>query len=119
MTQYHQPELNRLTFVARRGGRQSALDFARQGIKQYRGALAQRNRGGHRTGYGLSFRKALVQSLLVYRAFLRGNLALNHEGAGPHSRSAWSRQEHLRKDTLPVVPSLRSRHVLCECRRRV
>mgnify|MGYP006371828613 FL=1 len=79
MTQYYQPEIDRLTFIARRTGRESALDFAKQGIKQYRGALAQRNRGGHRTGYGLSFRKALAQSLLVYRAFLRGNLALNHE----------------------------------------
>ena len=66
-------ELNRLAFVKQRDGVVGAIAFAKQGISVYRAALAQRNRLGFRCGYGKEYRKTLVESLIVYRRFLRSN----------------------------------------------
>jgi hypothetical protein len=64
-------ELSRLSFVESRDGLGGARIFARQGIVVYRKALAERSRKDHRTGYGLAYRRQLVESLLIYRRFLR------------------------------------------------
>ncbi len=69
-------EQERIAGVMQANGVMAGINFARQGLKQYRGALAQRTRQGKRTGYGLSYRFELVVSCLTYRAFLRSFKAI-------------------------------------------
>ncbi len=64
-------EGQRLAFVEARDGRASAGAFARQTLGIYRSALAQRNRAGFRCGYGLEYRRELVESCLALRRYLR------------------------------------------------
>ena len=66
-------ERERLTFVEGRDGTPAAIEFARRTFKQYRAALAERNQGGFRSGYGLAYRKELVISCLVFRNYIRSN----------------------------------------------
>lgn len=67
----------RLAFVAARDGEAGAIAFARQGMLVYRKALAERNRAGYRAGYGLAYRRELVESCLVYRRYLRNHFLRN------------------------------------------
>lgn len=73
----HQGEKTRLQFVAERDGVDGAVRFANQAMRAYRAALAQRNKNGKRTGYGLVYRKELVVSCVVFRRFLRDNTYIN------------------------------------------
>ena len=64
-------ERRRLSFVEQRDGILGAMAFARQGLYVYRSALAERNQGGNRLGYGFAFRRELVISCTVFRRYLR------------------------------------------------
>lgn len=66
-------ELARIKFVADRDGSDAALAFVKQTMAQYRRALSQRNELGYRCGYGLSYRKELVSSCVVFRVYIRKN----------------------------------------------
>lgn len=65
-------EESRLAFVRTRDG--AAKPFARQVLFQYRKALAERNSRGFRSGYGLAYRRTLVESCIDFRSYLRGDL---------------------------------------------
>ncbi len=65
-------EEDRLQFMRTRDG--AAKPFARQTLSQYRKALAERNSKGFRSGYGMAYRRTLVESCLDFRAYLRGVL---------------------------------------------
>ena len=58
----HTSELNRLLFVLSRDGHDSAIAFAKQGMKNYKMVL--------RKTPSILTRRALVISRLVYRQFL-------------------------------------------------
>ena len=70
-----QRELERLGFICNRDGLDGAIGFAKQGIRQYRSALACRNAYAMTLsrGYAIRYRRELVDSLVVYRRFLMGN----------------------------------------------
>jgi hypothetical protein len=74
---HKQQEIERLRFVLNRDGLEGAIRFAKQTIHVYRASLKQRNRAGHRTGYGLAFRLPLVASCVVARRFLRDHTYIN------------------------------------------
>lgn len=71
MSSAKEREHNRLALVEHRDGLIAAKAFAQQGMLVYRKALAQRTPRGHRCGYGQAYRRELVESLIVYRQFLR------------------------------------------------
>lgn len=64
-------ETTRLEFIERRDGIAAAFTFAQQGIQVYRARLNQRNGFGRKTGYGRAYQRELVESILVYRCYLR------------------------------------------------
>lgn len=74
---YHQQELTRLQFLIERDGIDGAIAFAKQTLRTYRTHLKRRNKGGHRMGYGLAFRRPLVSSCVVFRRFLRDHAPIN------------------------------------------
>jgi len=63
-------EAERLRFVEERDGQSGARDFALRTLRLYRAAV-RRGKDGHRSGYGSSYRRALVLSCLDFRAYLR------------------------------------------------
>lgn len=68
-----QMEVARINFVKNRDGEEAALAFVSQTMVQYKRALKQRNENGYRCGYGLSFRRELIQSCIVFRDYLRNH----------------------------------------------
>lgn len=69
--QAEKAELERLSFVEARDGKEAAISFAKQGLYVYRAALKERNQLGFRTGYGSAYRPELIFSCIVYRRYLR------------------------------------------------
>lgn len=67
-------EAGRLRFVETRDGLPAAIAFARQGLHVYRAAV-RRGRDGRRSGYGSAYRRALLESCLDFRAYLRQRAA--------------------------------------------
>lgn len=63
-------EGDRLRFVETRDGRPGAIAFAQQGLRIYRAAV-KRGRDGRRSGYGSAYRRALLESCLDFRHYLR------------------------------------------------
>jgi hypothetical protein len=63
-------EAERLRFVETRDGIPGAIAFARQGLRGYRAAV-KRGKDGRRSGYGSAYRRALLESCLDFRAYLR------------------------------------------------
>lgn len=64
-------EKDRVEYVLMRDGVDAAMEFCRQGLRQYRAALAERNSSGFRTGYGFAYRRQLVEACVYYRRYLR------------------------------------------------
>lgn len=67
-------EAERLRFVETRDGIPGSIAFARQALSAYRAAL-KRGKDGHRRGYGGAYRRALVESCMDFRAYLRQHAA--------------------------------------------
>jgi hypothetical protein len=65
-------ESARLKFLERRDGHDGAQDFARRTLLIYRAAV-KRGKDGRRSGYGSAYRRALVESCLDFRTYLRPN----------------------------------------------
>ena len=65
-------EAARLEFLERRDGLHGAQDFARRTLVIYRAAV-KRGKDGRRSGYGSAYRRALVESCLDFRLYLRPN----------------------------------------------
>jgi hypothetical protein len=63
-------EAARLRFVEVRDGRPGAIVFARQTLRLYRAAV-RRGQDGRRSGYGSAYRRALLESCLDFRVYLR------------------------------------------------
>ncbi|MBP6251468.1 MAG: hypothetical protein KA324_15390 [Rubrivivax sp.] len=63
-------EAGRLQFLERRDGLSGAIAFARQGLHVYRAAV-RRGKDGRRSGYGSAYRRALLESCLDFRVYLR------------------------------------------------
>lgn len=63
-------ETERLRFVESRDGRPSAIAFAQQCLRIYRAAV-KRGKDGRRSGYGSAYRRALLESCLDFRRYLR------------------------------------------------
>lgn len=63
-------EAGRLHFLERRDGLPGAVVFARQALGIYRAAV-RRGKHGRRSGYGSAYLRALLESCLDFRAFLR------------------------------------------------
>jgi hypothetical protein len=63
-------EAARLCFVEARDGLPGAIAFARQSLRVYRAAV-KRSKDGRRSGYGSAYRRALLESCLDFRAYLR------------------------------------------------
>ena len=68
-------EAARLSFLERRDGPDGAQDFARRTLTIYRAAV-KRGKDGRRSGYGSAYRRALVESCLDFRSYLRPNVLL-------------------------------------------
>lgn len=68
MTKHHDAE--RLRFVETRDGLPGAIASARQSLRVYRAAV-KRGKDGRRSGYGGAYRRALLESCLDFRAYLR------------------------------------------------
>lgn len=66
-------EAARLDFLERRDGLDGAQDFARRTLAAYRAAV-KRGKDGRRSGYGSAYRRALVESCLDFRMYLRHNV---------------------------------------------
>ena len=60
----------RLDSIVSREGTSRAVQFAQQTLGVYRTALAK-NANGRRSGYGSAYRRPLVMSCIVLRAYLR------------------------------------------------
>ncbi len=63
-------EAGRLHFLEARDGLEGARAFARTTLQVYRAAVA-RGRDGRRSGYGSVYRRALLESCLDFRAYVR------------------------------------------------
>lgn len=63
-------EAERLRFVEIRDGLPGSIAFARQGLRVYRAAV-RRGKDGRRSGYGSAYRRALLESCLDFRVYLR------------------------------------------------
>jgi hypothetical protein len=67
-------EAGRLRFMEARDGVQGAMAFARQSLSVYRAAV-KRAKDGRRSGYASAYRRALLESCLDFRAYLRQRAA--------------------------------------------
>lgn len=65
-------EAARLGFLEIRDGADGAQDFARRTLAVYRAAV-KRGRDGRRSGYGSAYRRALIESCLDFRQYLKAN----------------------------------------------
>jgi hypothetical protein len=63
-------EAERLRFMEARDGIQGGMAFARQDLRVYRAAV-KRGKDGRRSGNGSAYRRALLESCLDSRAYLR------------------------------------------------
>jgi hypothetical protein len=71
-TVHHEAE--RLRFLENRDGPAAARAFAHRTLHVYRAAV-KRGKDGRRSGYASAYRRALLESCLDFRAYLRQRAA--------------------------------------------
>lgn len=66
-------EIDRINFVENRDGVEGAISFCKQGMQQYKKALARKTIARPKSGYARDklYREGFVTSLLEYRKYLK------------------------------------------------